>query len=248
MKNTSYNLIIPGIGGHTDFHSSIKQKFATSEESNLSHGDFYRKPFRNLTDHVEYWSTIIQSKSLEYPEVNIIAISFGSAVVQSLPFNILKLVNKISLVSPILSVSKISLIISLFETLDCNALRWSFGKSIFYWSNLTSKDKKQLYSIREKVYKEETDTEIYSRLWYRFLSLKTLTNFDQFQLNIQQAKNVVQIIYTQNEILRRLNKSLLQNIEEGTSNIQYCVIPGAHSESINQSANLNNHINEFLHG
>ncbi len=236
-------IILPGIGGHPEFHSYIISELSQNEfltVKSFPHGDFNTNAFTSLSQHVDYWSEIIKEELKNNKYTAILGISFGTTIVQSLPKDILSNLYFIINLSPVTQNPYLKFSISIFNRLNFKFLEISFGKILFWWSLKSSSNKDRLRELRENLYDDIYS--VYSRLWNRFLSIRETPNLKDF---IKNKNNVpTKVIFGTNE--RLLIFFFKKQLKKHTNRIEYSVVDGNHSQLINKSENIVKQINLFI--
>ena len=230
-----YLILVPGIGGHPDFHADLLRELCTIDRLKVisfPHGDFFLPPFHSLGQHIEYWSGILRNQlEATNDPVHVLGISYGCTITQSLPKSLLAKVSSIGLVSPVLLSGALKATFRLAKSLDCRVSATLFGKFLFRWSELQSADVPRLVMVREQLYDNHSD--VYARLWRRFLSIGQSREAEGFFA--ATGRRPVYIICGENEWLRR---SASRHIPELPGRVWFDVIPGNHAQSINKSSEL----------
>ena len=235
-------IVLPGIGGHPEFHTDLLQQFSKINCVTIKsfvHGDFYTSSFTSLTQHIDYWSMIINNEFAENKKVGLIAISYGTAIVQSLPKEIIQRISFVCLLSPINNTRIIRLTLKMLSIFDNKLTSKLFGKFLFWWSIQTSKDKKRLIHLRKSIYDDLQ--KVYHRLWKRLLSIKESNNFNTFATNAKG--NPLMVLFGKNELLKYF---FLKERKKALNQYDYIEINGNHSQLINDSEEISHCIENFI--
>lgn len=241
-KEHGYTLIVlPGIGGHPRFHAYIieelkKISFLTIKA--FPHGDFNRESFTAFTQHVTYWDALINQELIFKKKVGVLGISYGTAIIQSLPESTLSQLSFILLLSPVVNNLLVKTAITFIGLFNSKSAARAFGKLMFWWSLRSVEDKTNLLAMRKELYDDHE--KVYLRLWKRFLAIKSVTPFHDF---LSRKKEVpLKIVFGKKEILHFF---ISKPQPEQTKTFSYTLIEGRHSQLINPADRIVDEIKKF---
>lgn len=239
-------IVIPGIGGHPEFHKDLIDSVGISLHNNIEiichpHGDFSSSPFFSMEQHAKYWTRIIKQTTNYNSKTHILGISFGATIIQVLPKDVFINVTSICLVSPPFLPRYARIFLKITQLIDSTTVANVFGKLMFWWSDKSVSNSNDLRELRYKLY--DDNSLVYLRLWKRLMALIKLPDAQEF-FN-KNTTIPVCIIYGENEFLLRLSP-FSQSSTPIFNNIKLKIIPGDHSQSVKKSDAINNAINEFL--
>jgi len=245
-ENAEEIILIPGIGGFPEFHQDLLDQLRSEQNHKITsspHGDHNSSPYCSLNEHVAYWSELIRNESKKRQRaVHIVGISFGSAIAISLPKDILTGIKTITLVSPPHVPWSLRTLLSISCVLGNSITSKLFGKLLFWWSERKVDNIDRLHEQRERLYDDLSL--VYLRLWNRLKALLDMPSLSEF------AKNPVPsnacIIYSKDEYAYLHSPVKEKDGSTALKTFKLVVIPGDHSESINNSKPLASAINEFI--
>ncbi len=239
-------LLLPGIGGIPAFHQDILSSLSNDPLLDViafPHGDCSLPPFKNFSSHIDHWAEKIKLIMDQSVPVALVGISFGAAIIQSLPTSLLTKASRICLVSPVCLPIFAKLILLRLRHFPACPFSIIPGLCIKWWSNMNTSDRVRLDEIREKYYDSQLRT--FKRLWFRLLGLCQAKDIDELCMSTPLVPKLV--ICFQSEYLRKFVEPRLTSIKYLSPKIlEYQVLPGTHSSSVNPSPILAQSLRCFL--